>query len=174
MIKYSDEFLLSSIREQNIHFDRKSIEPTTRIENPKYKIVGRILINLGLYIFLPMTKNRAACSGEFRVEIRQADLEDKDPHHLKLDRSYVNPEKAEAFEKQEILLKQKDKQNKFLKVARLADSKYGEIKHKSENFIKKRGGALKPAKILQAAFFEASLADKVLAELLKNAPASKK
>lgn len=128
MIVLPDGVLLQKIITRNIHFDIKSLEVTTNIIKPKYKLTGNILTDIGIYCFFILTKNKYTCRQDLLLCILQKDLLDKKKGHLKEKYSYTDITKYEILDKEEILSKIKDDKNGFECVAKLRAKKYKILK----------------------------------------------
>ncbi|MCK5416040.1 hypothetical protein KAI92_01280 [Candidatus Parcubacteria bacterium] len=123
-----DNLLLSRISNQNVYCDKKSLERSTGITKPKYKLAGNILKPLEVYAFFIATKNKNACNGHTTIKIQQKHWENKCSGHLASSMGYIDLHKVETMSGDEICQKMRDRQNGFPFSAKLCDTKYEELK----------------------------------------------
>lgn len=126
--KMPDAALLMLINTQKVYFDIKSIESSTGVEKPKYKLAGNFFSPMGIYTFFVITSNQSACHGNTTVKVETAHWEDKNPKHLNKPESFIDTKKIEVLAGKNVAEKMRDPDNGFLKVARLCDHKYLELK----------------------------------------------
>ena len=124
MIKFSDSDYLNVIQEQYTYFDKKSKEQATGRVKPKYKVCGKSI--LGISPFFITTSNKESCPKRFSVSIKERDWENRLDGFLD-GTSFLSPSHIEALNDDEILSKQKDRDNGFRCVARLPTDKYNDL-----------------------------------------------
>ena len=127
-----DHLLLSQVQLSNVHYDIKSEEKAIsykKLVKPKYKLAGHVL-RIGphsYFTFFVLTKNKDACRRDLRICFLQVDWEDKNPRYLRQPISYTDLTRCEAMDEKEVLSKIKDCNNRFIRVARLRNSKLVEM-----------------------------------------------
>ncbi len=128
-IIFPDETLLNLIEPQFSYYDKKSFEKKTGITKPKYKLLRKKLpFPLNSFIFFVLTTNANACERFFTLCLYQNDWSNTRTGYLTEKCSYLDIRKIEVLDEKNILKKMKDGDNKFLKIARLCDKKFAEIK----------------------------------------------
>jgi len=131
-----DDIILKKIVNQNVFYDRASLEKSTKKIKKKYKLAGNILKPLEVYTFFVITKNESACNRSTTIEVEQQHWENKKQYHLNESKSYIDLQKVETLSGVELCQKTRDKINGFLIAARLCDDKYNELKSLKDNVRK--------------------------------------
>ena len=132
-----DGLLLRKVTIQNVYFDKKSYEKSTGLTKPKYKLAGNPLNKV--YTFFITTTNSDACHRKSTVIVKKCHWENKVDNHLNAPESFIDVKKVEVLTSDEVLIKIKDLDNKFILTAKLCDSKFSELKSIREDAHKKCG-----------------------------------
>ena len=129
-IIFPDDVLMNLVEPQFSYYDKKSFEEKTGIIKPKYKLLRKKLpFPLNSFIFFVLTTKIGACERFFTLYLRQADWINKKTGYLTEECSYLDIRKIEVLDEKSVLKKMKDCDNKFLKIAKLSDEKFLEIKN---------------------------------------------
>ncbi|MBN1574728.1 MAG: hypothetical protein JW984_16145 [Deltaproteobacteria bacterium] len=126
---------LLPIFRNNVYYDTKSIEKSTRIKKPKYKLAGHSFLEN--YFFHVLTTDYDACKKCLTVKIKQSDWEDKVGGHLEERISFCDVRHCESIVKNELLRKIEDPKNGFRYVAKLCSAKCDSIKKLSKKALKR-------------------------------------
>ena len=128
-IIFPDEVLMNLVEPQFSYYDKKSFEEKTGIIKPKYKLLRKKLpFPLNSFIFFVLTTNVDACERFFTLHLQQTDWINIKTGYLLEKCSYLDIRKIEVLDEGNVLKKMKDCDNKFLKIAKLSDKKFSEIK----------------------------------------------
>ena len=122
------DLLLRMVETQKVYFDKNSIERSTGRVRNKYKLAGNVLSPLGIYTFFVITTNESSCHPKTTIKVEKHHWEDKHPSHLNAAMSYVNIKNVEPLTGKELILKMRDTDNGFKRVARLCTEKFEELK----------------------------------------------
>lgn len=136
---YYDKRLLSDIQRFNAYCDEKSLEKTTGLEKRKYKLAAKFLIEFNSYPFFIFTTEPEACQGDLRFCVAKKDWLNRKSGYLEEPYSYTDlNNKVEILEPEEVLKKIKDRENGFLKVAKLCQNKCIELQQLIPNLLKSK------------------------------------
>lgn len=128
-IIFPDKVLMNLVEPQFSYYDKKSFEEKTGIIKPKYKLLRKKLpFPLNSFIFFVLTTNANACERFFTLHLYQTDWINIKTGYLMENCSYLDIRKIEVLDENNVLKKMKDCDNKFLKIAKLSDKKFSEIK----------------------------------------------
>lgn len=148
-IIFSDEVLINLIEPQFSYYDKKSFEKKTSITKPKYKLLRKKLpFPLSSFIFFVLTTNADACERFFTLCLHQDDWSNIKTGYLAEKCSYLDIRKIEVLDEKTILKKMKDGDNKFLKIAKLCDKKFLEIKTLYKNSYQNPVNVSKDVRVL--------------------------
>lgn len=130
--EFAENNLQDNVLVRNIHHDLISVEKSTGIEKPKYKLLTKRFTDLGLYFFYALTKTESACPQRAKIELSSSDYDFKKDNHLSLPSSYINLEKPVVEDREMLIEKIRRTRNSFECVARVTQIKLSEIKAKAE------------------------------------------
>jgi hypothetical protein len=124
-MQLSDDILLSKIITGNAYNDNISLEEKTGKTQSKYKL--HLCEVAGVYFFNKITKNKKFCYRKFTVELCGDDWIDRDDRYLYLDISYCDATKYDFLNREEILIKIRNKKNGFIFIGTLCQTKFKKI-----------------------------------------------
>lgn len=110
------------VQKRHAYYDRYSVEESTLVCKPKYKLACNRFINV--YYFYVLTSRKSSCSHRFRYCFKRTDWEVIVGHHLNGTESFTDLKKIDVLDEKELRLKQTDAKNKFCLAAILRSDKY--------------------------------------------------
>ncbi|MEK7569402.1 MAG: hypothetical protein AAB500_00710 [Patescibacteria group bacterium] len=125
-----DGILLKNINLRNAFLDRKSIEANTGKIKAKYKLLtfkDLILRDLGVFVFHILTTGKDSYIKEKTMDIFLADWEYRDGTHLNSECSKLCSQKVDIINKEVLLEKIRDTNNRFPHTGTLSQIKFNEI-----------------------------------------------
>lgn len=161
--------LLKTIEPKSLHCDKKSKEKFTGVVKTKFKLfTSKILPPLNFYLFFILTSKIDACQRSFTIEILHSDWEIIKKGYLKPISSYLDYRKIEHLSEEEVLGKMDDSGNKFIRIAKLSNEKFEEIK-KEYQIRKEKGFYMKASsetkELIDVALLGANIEGRVLEKL---------
>ncbi len=130
-MELDDDFYLRSIKECHAYQDEKSIERTTGRRGRKFKLACKPISTLETYSFLLIHSSISACIKDLTLCVKRGDWKKRNPRHLlrlQNTESFIDINKCEVLTKNVLLRKIKDRENRFHYIAKLCDTRYGELK----------------------------------------------
>lgn len=119
-----DNLVLERIKGGHAYFDIKSRESHYPYkEKRKYKLSHNVIHEFESYAFIVLTSNPDSCKKSVTLMINQSDWEDREDGFLN-GMSCCDVSKCDIINKQDLLIKIKDRNNTFRRVARLANEKF--------------------------------------------------
>ncbi len=164
-----NEALLKMIEPKSLHCDKKSKEKFTGVVKTKYKLfAAKILPPLNFYLFFVLTSKIDACQRSFTIKIPFKDWEIIKSGYLAPVDSYLDYRKIEHLTEDDVLAKMNDSGNKFVRIAKLPDEKFEEIKkeyqiRKAKGFYMKASPETK--ELIDSALLGANIESRVLERL---------
>jgi len=128
-MQITDNVLLLKINEASAYYDKFSVEETIGKIKPKYKLMRSSILEQ--YFFNVLTKDMTACKKKLTIRIEKDDWLNRAKGYLEKC-SFCDLTKYDIMDKEVLLKKIRDRNNLFLFVGKLCESKYNELKKLSK------------------------------------------